>query len=612
MPIANKKDSRPNFLVILADDLGYSDIGCFGSEIHTPNLDTLARDGARFTDYYAAAACSPTRSMLLSGTDNHIAGVGMMSENKGKVSSKFNVKGYEGFLNHDVAALSEILQDNGYHTLISGKWHLGYTPESNAAARGFDRAFTLLGGQSNHYGWEPLLEEKHQTPFFTRVSPQLYTMDGRKYNVEPNLTNDPRGFYSSDSYTDNLIDWLKDRSADNSEKPFFAYLPFLAPHWPLQCSDADRDKYEGIYDDGPEALREKRLKRMKKLGIISENITPHDVVAGPTNREWDEMTPMERKLSARAMQCFAGMVDNIDQNVGRMIQYLKQSGEFDNTVIIFQSDNGAEGADIEAQPTMGPDVVATIRKYYDNSFENVGHANSYVWYGSRWAQASTAPSRLYKAFSTEGGIRVPFVIHYPKFAKHLQNGAIIRSFSTVMDLCPTFLQMAGIEHPAEKDGMFRGRKVAAMRGKSWLDFMTSSSSTSESTDGIHSGTDTYMGWELFGRGAIRKGEWKMVNIESAKGGNGWQLYNIYRDPGEMEDLSEKEPEKKEEMLRLWDDYVQKTGVVWIPHEEILKIGQDYGFDRNDLIGGNHLEQMKGWMHIKAGEETRRGQVTRGG
>jgi arylsulfatase A-like enzyme len=346
--------------------------------------------------------------MLLSGTDNHIAGVGMMSEQKGKVSEKFNVKGYEGFLNHDVAALSEMLQDNGYHTLISGKWHLGYTPESNAAARGFDRSFTFLGGQSNHYGYEPQLEQKRCSPFFTRVSPQLYTMNGRKYDVKPNPTNDPKGFYSTDSYTDNLLDWLKDRSPDDSEKPFFAYLPFLAPHWPLQCADADRDRYEGVYDDGPEALRSRRLQRMKDLGLIDKDVTPHEVVAGPTNVEWDSMTSHERKLSARAMQCFAGMVDSIDQNVGRMVQYLKQSGEFDNTVIIFQSDNGAEGADIEAMPTMGPDVVSTVRRYYDNSFDNIGHGDSYVWYGSRWAQASTAPSRLYKAFSTEGGIRVPF------------------------------------------------------------------------------------------------------------------------------------------------------------------------------------------------------------
>jgi arylsulfatase len=422
---------------------------------------------------------------------------------------------------------------------------------------------------------------------------------------------------------------MKDRSPENNKKPFFAYLPFLAPHWPLQCPDADRDRYEGVYDDGPEALRSRRLQRMKDLGIIGQDVTPHEVVAGPTNLEWESMTPRERKLSARAMQCYAGMVDCIDQNVGRVIQYLKQSGEFENTVIVFQSDNGAEGADIEAMPTMGPDVVSTVRRYFDNSFENIGHADSYVWYGSRWAQASTAPSRLYKAFSTEGGIRVPFgeepfalsvriplltrsVLHYPKFANNLQNGATIRSFSTVMDLCPTFLEMAGIEHPAAKDGMFRGRRVAPMRGKSWLEFMTSSDSTPEALDGIHNGDDTYMGWELFGRGAVRKGEWKLVNIEADKGGDGWQLYNISRDPGEVEDLAEKEPEKRAELLRLWDDYVQKTGVVWIPHEEILKIGQDYGGNRRDIIGGNHLEQMTAWMHVKPGEETRRGQVIRGG
>ena len=181
-----------------------------------------------------------------------------------------------------------------------------------------------------------------------------------------------------------------------------------------------------------------------------------------------------------------------------------------------------------------------------------------------------------------------------------------------MDLCPTFLDLAGIQHPAARDGMFRGRKVAPMRGKSWVRFMTSGDSAPQALAGIHSGDDAYMGWELFGRGAVRKGEWKLVNIESGKGGGGWQLYNISRDPGEVEDLAEKEPDKKAELLRLWDDYCQKTGVVWIPHEEILKIGQDFGENGVEIIGGNHLEQMRAWMHVKPGEETRRGQVTRGG
>lgn len=257
--------------------------------------------------------------MLLSGTDNHIAGVGIMSEQKGHNPEHWNVKGHEGFLNHDVAALSEILQDNGYHTLISGKWHLGLTPESNAAARGFDRSLTLLPGSSNHYGWEPQLMEKDMNALFTRMSPHLHTLDGKKFQVDPNPTNDPQGFFSSDYFTENLVEWLKERSEDNRNKPFFAYLPFSAPHWPLQCADMDRDRYDGIYDDGPAALRLRRLRHMKTLGIIKEDVKPHEVIAGPMNMEWDEMTAYERKCSARAMQCFAGMVDNMDQSMFRCI-----------------------------------------------------------------------------------------------------------------------------------------------------------------------------------------------------------------------------------------------------------------------------------------------------
>lgn len=331
-----------------------------------------------------------------------------MSEQKGRNPEKYDAKGHEGFLNHDVAALSEILQDAGYHTLISGKWHLGFTPESNAAERGFDRSFTLLPGACNHYAYEPQFKDKDYTAFFQRVNPHMYTIDGKKYAVPPNRERHPEGFYSSDFYTDNLVDWLEERGDENRKKPFFAYLPFSAPHWPLQCSDADRDRYDGVYDDGPAALRLRRLENMKKLGIIPEDVRPHEVVAGPMNIEWDEMNPYERKCSARAMQCFAGMVDNLDQNVGKIVQYLKRSGEYDNTVIVFQSDNGAEGADYEAIPTMGADLMRMVRKYYNNTFENIGHADSYTWYGTRWAQASTAPSRLFKMYSTEGGIKVPF------------------------------------------------------------------------------------------------------------------------------------------------------------------------------------------------------------
>lgn len=235
---------------------------------------------------------------------------------------------------HDVAALSELLQDGGYHTLISGKWHLGLRPENNPAARGFDRSFALLPGTSNHYGWEPQFGENDYSNFFVRIPP-LYTEDGKKYHIKANTEHDKNGFFTSDFYTDNLIHYLKSRSEENKKKPFFAYLPFSAPHWPLQCSKEDRDRYKGMYDDGPEALRLKRLENMKKLGLVPQDVKPHDVVVAnhPVNSEWNDMTEYERQCSARAMECFAGMVDNIDQNVGKIVGYLKEIGQFDSKAL---------------------------------------------------------------------------------------------------------------------------------------------------------------------------------------------------------------------------------------------------------------------------------------
>jgi arylsulfatase len=263
---------------------------------------------------------------------------------------------------------------------------------------------------------------------------------------------------------------MEDRSAEEKEKPFFAYLPFSAPHWPLQCSKEDRDRYRGVYDEGPDALRLRRLAKLEALGLVPKDVQPHEVVPDAWNKEWKSMTDYERKASARAMECFAGMVDNIDQNVGKIINYLKQTGEFENTMIIFQSDNGAEGASYEALPTIGPDLMRVVKKYYNNSLDNIGNADSFVWYGTRWAQASTAPSRLYKMYTTEGGIKVPFIIHYPQFAREKQNGVIIDAFSSVMDICPTILELAGVTHPASQmaTGTFRGRSVEPMRGKSWV------------------------------------------------------------------------------------------------------------------------------------------------
>ncbi|RSH95516.1 hypothetical protein EHS25_000608 [Saitozyma podzolica] len=612
---------RPNFLLILADDLGgYSDIGCYGSEIRTPNIDALARDGARMTDFHATAACSPTRAILLTGTDNHIAGVGCMSEMKASGGQRWNVKGHEGYLNHDVVALPELLQEAGYHTLISGKWHLGLKPENNPASRGFDRSLALLPGCSNHYGYEPQFGPDYLS-FFERIPP-LYSRDGKKADIQPNTTHAVDGFYSSDTYADNLLDYLQDwrqgagegHGSVTSDKPFFAYLPFSAPHWPLQCSKEDRDAYAGVYDDGPDALRLRRLESLKALGIYDDAVVPAEVIA-PEATEWDEMSPQEKRLSARSMETYAGMVTSMDRAIGRVTSYLREIGELDSgflkgrsllipldTMVVFMSDNGAEGAAYEAMPVFGKELLRIINRYYDNSLDNVGNHDSFVWYGPRWAQAATAPHRLYKMFSTEGGLRVPFVIRYPGFDPTFQNGTLLRAFSTVADLCPTILDLAGVSHPCpdgQAAGSWRDRTVAGMRGKSWVRYFSG-----EQLDGIsaiHSDDDPAFGWELFGRAALRRGKWKILHVAPAAGGRPdgkWQLYDMSVDPGEVNDLSEEHPDLLKDLLRQWELYVEQTGTVW--GEDKLPIGAKgtgwNGTDEN-IIGGDALEQTRAWMRL---------------
>jgi arylsulfatase A-like enzyme len=310
---------RPNFLVILADDLGFSDIGAFGSEIDTPNLDRLAHAGIRLTDFHSAPACSPTRAMLLTGTDHHVAGIGTMLEVA--VPGFRGAPGYVGYLNDRVVALPELLRDAGYLTLMSGKWHLGHTIERSPWARGFERSFALLPAGASHYGGAA-------GRGFSPV-PTLYTEDDQFVTVGED-------FYSSDSYTDTLLGYFRERAEDD-DRPFFAYLPFQAPHWPLQAPDESVAKYRGRYDAGPDALREERLASLKRLGLCAPDVEPHPVVADGAP-EWADMTDEERAISARSMEVYAGMVDRMDWNIGRVIDYLAETGELDNTVVMFMSD----------------------------------------------------------------------------------------------------------------------------------------------------------------------------------------------------------------------------------------------------------------------------------
>ena len=556
---------RPNFLVIVADDLGFSDIDCYGGEIRTPNIDRLAHAGGlRFTDFHAAAACSPTRAMLMTGTDHHIAGLGNLIEwtnisgQNGSKGGQFDtapqrgMPGYEGYLNERVVALPELLRDAGYLTLMSGKWHLGLTPERSPKARGFERSFAHLPACSNHYAYEPQLEKPDKIPDFMTMSfIALHSEDGEF------VKKLPEDWYSSDGYGDKMLEYLKERKGKQDERPFFAYLPFTAPHWPLQAPQEYIKHYRGVYDDGPDALRHRRLQRLKELGMVASDVQPHPVVADEV-KEWQRLTPEEKAKSCRAMECFAGMVECIDANVGKVGDYLRSTGELDNTFVCFMSDNGAEGAAYEAYPIVQGSMLQHLQKYYDNSLDNLGNGNSFIWYGPRWAQAATAPSRLYKAYTTEGGVRVPFLAKFPgnmlvPSDLSISKTGITDQFATVMDLAPTILDMAGVSHPAPT---YRGREVVSMRGTSMLPFVRGTSRR------IHS-QDFVQGWETCGRAALRKGDWKIVFIPKPKGPERWQLYNLVQDPGETEDLAD-QPEGKwrmEELLKLWDQYVLETGVI---------------------------------------------------
>ena len=527
--------SRPNVLLIVVDDMAFNDLGIFGSEIRTPNIDALAREGVFLTNFHVAPNCSPTRAMLFSGTDSHNAGLGNMAEDLSK-NQKGN-PGYEGYLNFQVAALSELFLDAGYHTYMTGKWHLGLTQETSPAARGFEKSYTILQGGGGAFA--------NMLPI---VGPgkALYQENGEK------LEELPEDFYSTRSYTEIMQEYI-DADLDDG-KPFFAYLAYTSPHWPLQAPQESMTRYKGVYDAGYDALLEKRLQILKDLGLVAADIEPFPRLLD--EKPWDELSLDEQRYQAKIMEIYAAMVDDVDVYIGRMIDYLKEIGEYENTIIFFMSDNGPEG---HAMQHSFPELVAWADECCDNSYENIGNADSYVWLGPNWGQAGNTPLRMFKGYPSQGGVRAPAFFHYPRA---MQAAAMNDSVITVKDIMPTLLELAGIEHPGA--GLFQGREVLAMQGRSVVPVLTGERASIREPD-------NYMGWELFGKQAIRQGDWKIINIPSIpsrdvrlpvlKPGQ-WQLYNLAEDPAEMNDLADSNPEKLRELLALWEQYTTENNFIY--------------------------------------------------
>lgn len=515
--------NKPNIVLIVADDLGYSDLGAFGSEIATPHLDALADSGVQLTNFHAAPTCSPTRSMLLTGTDNHIAGVGTMAETilpeqKGKT-------GYEGYLTDRVVTFPTLLRESGYHTFMAGKWHLGKTPELSPAARGFERSFALLDGSAHHF------TQGGVTPMRPKAT---YRQDGKEIDL-------PKSFkYSTDFYTDQLISDIATRK-DN--KPFFGYLAYTAPHWPLQVPEAYLQRYKGVYDKGYKAIAEARLQRLKDKGIIAK-----DVVSNPGPGlwpVWEDLSATERALEVRRMEIYAAMVTNMDDNVGKLVTYLKDTGEYDNTIFVFLSDNGAEGSGPEDITPVNP---KWIRENFDNSLGNIGKQGSFASYGPRWALVSSTPFRMYKTSTYEGGIRTPAFISGPG----MRSGEISDTYVSVKDIAPTFLEVASAKQPADINP-----NAAKIEGTSALGFLRNSKKSVHNPDDVQC-------TELFGRVALFKGQWKLAFSNKPWGTGEFELFDMQRDPSEINDLSDEQPQVKTELLKQWSTCQKRNGILWNP------------------------------------------------
>lgn len=523
---------RPNFLLIVVDDMGYTDIGSFGSEIATPSLDKLAYSGIRLTNFQVAPTCSPTRAMLLSGVDSHRAGLGNMLEELSP--NQQGQPGYEGYLNDRVVTLPTLLRDSGYYTVMSGKWHLGQSDEHAPVRRGFDRAFSLIPGGASHFAdmrpaYAPTADVK-----------AAYRENGVRLESLPDAFE-----YSSQYYADYLIEAL--RESEDTDEPFFAYLSFTAPHWPLQAPDAAIAKQKGRYDKGYDVLAAERLQRAQKQHVVPENAAAS--AAPPNHRPWVSLSPAEQAELARAMEVYAAMISEVDRHTGRVIDYLQARGDLENTVVLFMSDNGAEGHGLdETWPAdLFPDIRRTIDESHDFSYEAMGKPGSYTLYGPSWAWAGSPAYSLYKAFPTEGGTRASAFISYPKWAG---SNRVSSDLISVQDVTPTFLELAGVRHPGKQ---YAGRAIESLQGRSQVAVLSGHAD--------EPGDTRVLANELFGKRSVRRGDWKIVHMPPPYGSGDWQLFNLKEDLAESRDLSAAQPEIKRELLALWDDYAKTNGVI---------------------------------------------------
>jgi arylsulfatase A-like enzyme len=535
-------DKRPNIVIILADDMGFADMGSFGGEIKTPNLDALAHAGVRFTQFYTHASCSPTRSVMLSGVDTHVNGLGNMDE--WTAPNQVGQPGYEGYLNDAVVTLPQLLKEANYHTYMTGKWHLGKAADRIPRARGFERDFSLLDGGGNYWDMTNV----------SALSPRLvFTEDGQY------LKELPKNYYATRTYTDKMIEFIEANRGDG--KPFFAYVAHQAPHDPYHLPKKWRDRHVGEYDKGWDVLRRERLQRQIELGIVPEETTLSE-------RMWFIPDPTQLAAAPRAvlgmkMELYAGMVENMDHHVGRLVDYLKSIGEYDNTIFLVFGDNGAEGTDLFEMVAGTPgtnNYLWAAMKWSNNDPKAWGEPGSFVGYGPMWAQVSMTPFSQYKGWLAEGGIRNALIVSGPVVGR--QPGSVHNPVMHIADIMPTLLEAAETSYPKSH----HGQMMPALAGKSWLPMLKGE------TESIRSRQD-YLAWELFGNRALRQDRWKIRWQWKPFGTGDWELYDLISDPGERTNLSARHPDKVVAMLELWDGYVEQNNVI-LPSRSVFETLED--------------------------------------
>ena len=540
--LAAQAAERPNIMIILSDDMGFSDLGCYGGEIHTPNLDRLASEGARFTQFYNCARCCPSRACLLSGLYPHQAGVGHMTEDH-------HLEGYEGELNSHCVTIAQVLAPAGYSTYLAGKWHVtrntapGKPDYDWPIQRGFQHCYSTLIGAGSFFDPGRLVRDN---TFISAFNDPQYKPKGT--------------YYYTDAIADNVCQYIDEHCKSDRDKPFFMYVAFTAAHWPMQAPDEEIAKYHGKYDGGYEPIRRARFERLKQMGMIDPNWE-----LSPQAEDWDRVR--DKKWEARCMEVYAAMIDRMDQGIGRIVDTLSRNGKLDNTLVLFMEDNGGNYEPMgrngrgqrQAQPSLPklpPDYIQPdmIPKQTRDGWPVLqgpgvlpGPADTYIAYGRGWGNVSNTPFREYKHFVHEGGISTPLVAHWPAHIK--QHGELIKQPAHLIDLMATCVDLCGAQYPKTHDG----NEITPMQGRS----------LAAAFDGKTIERDAIY-WEHEGNRAIRQGKWKLVaKYPSGK----WELYDMEADRTEMHDLSTQHPQEAQQLQKKWEAWADRTHVLpwpWTP------------------------------------------------